>query len=142
MQLLTVQEAAEATGWSPRMLRYVEQRGLVAPRRSAAGYRLYGPAELDRLRSLRELLDETGLEIGDVAVELRLRREPALREAVHAWLDEVPAAGAADAMQALRWEQEKQLRLLQPMDAPATTNAASPRTTSDRPSHGTVKEPA
>src|SRR3954466_6709109 len=142
MQLLTVQEAAEATGWSPRMLRYVEQRGLVAPRRSAAGYRLYGPAELDRPRRPRELLDETGLEIGDVSVELRLRREPALREAVHAWLDEVPTTGAADAVQAPRWEQEKQLRLLQPMDAAVATTATPSRTTSDQPSHGTVKEPA
>src|SRR3954469_2258991 len=102
MQLLTVQEAAEATGWSPRMLRYVEQRGLVAPRRSAAGYRLYGPSELDRLRSLRQLLDQTGLEIGDVAVALRLRREPALREAVHGWLDDAPGADAADAADAVR----------------------------------------
>ncbi|NHC43759.1 MerR family transcriptional regulator [Motilibacter aurantiacus] len=113
MQLLTVQEAAEATGWSPRMLRYVEQRGLVVPQRSAAGYRLYGPTEVDRLRSLRALLDETGLEIGDVAVALRLRDETALREAVHTWLDEAPAASAVEA---LRWEQEKQVRLLPPAE--------------------------
>ncbi|NHC13060.1 MerR family transcriptional regulator [Motilibacter deserti] len=136
MQLLTVQEAAEATGWSPRMLRYVEQRGLVVPQRSAAGYRLYGGAELERLRSLRTLLDETGLEIGDVAVALRLRNEPTLREAVHTWLDEAPTASAVEA---LRWEQEKQLRLLPPVE-PLPSGGASPSSTS--PSHGTVKEPA
>ncbi|RKS72552.1 MerR-like DNA binding protein [Motilibacter peucedani] len=119
MELATVQEAAATTGWSPRMLRYVEQRGLVVPRRSSAGYRLYGPAELDRLRTLRTLLDETGLELSDVAVALRLRRERALHEAVDGWLDGVPpappaagAAGSADALDALRWDQERHLRLL------------------------------
>ena len=38
MDGLTVGAAANATGWSARMLRYVEGAGLVVPRRSAAGY--------------------------------------------------------------------------------------------------------
>jgi len=37
---LTVGKAAAATGWSPRMLRYLEQAGLVVPQRTAKGYRL------------------------------------------------------------------------------------------------------
>ena len=49
MDALTIHEAAETTGWSPRMLRYVERVGLVEPARSSSGYRLYGPAELQRL---------------------------------------------------------------------------------------------
>jgi hypothetical protein len=48
MDALTIHEAAATTGWSPRMLRYVERVGLVEPARSSAGYRLYGPAELQR----------------------------------------------------------------------------------------------
>src|SRR5436309_692379 len=44
---LTINEAAETTGWSPRMLRYIEQTGLVIPARSASGYRLYWPAQLE-----------------------------------------------------------------------------------------------
>ena len=56
MDGLTINEAAETTGWSPRMLRYVEQAGLVAPARSASGYRLYRAPELQRLRTLKELL--------------------------------------------------------------------------------------
>ena len=42
MDALTIHEAAETTGWSPRMLRYIERNGLIEPQRSAAGYRLYG----------------------------------------------------------------------------------------------------
>jgi len=53
MDALTIQEAAEITDWSPRMLRYIEDAGLIEPRRSEAGYRLYGAAELQRLRTLR-----------------------------------------------------------------------------------------
>ena len=66
MPALTIHEAATTTGWSPRMLRYVEQLGLVEAPRSAAGYRLYGPAQLPRLRTLRALLDTHDLELGDV----------------------------------------------------------------------------
>ena len=97
MPALTIHEAAATTGWSPRMLRYVEQLGLVAAPRSAAGYRLYGPAQLARLRSLRTLLDTHDLELGDIGVALRLRREPALAAALDAWFSAEPALAPDDA---------------------------------------------
>jgi MerR family copper efflux transcriptional regulator len=131
---LTVQEAAAVTGWSPRMLRYVEQLGLVEAPRSAAGYRLYGPAQVQRLRSLRALLDEHGLELGDVAVALRLQREPALRAAVDSWLEAVPATVPAPASADwLAFEQSKHEHLLtaagSPRPASLTTLTPSPETT-------------
>ena len=66
MATLTIHEAATTTGWSARMLRYVEQLGLVEAARSKGGYRLYGPAQLQRLRTLRDLLERHGVELGDV----------------------------------------------------------------------------
>jgi MerR family transcriptional regulator, copper efflux regulator len=102
---LTVGEAATRTGWSPRMLRYLEQAGLVIPRRNAGGYRLYGLLELNQLRSLRELRRRYDVELTDVAFAARLEREPELRAAVATWL-----AGAQQS--ALDWEQRKQERLL------------------------------
>jgi MerR family transcriptional regulator, copper efflux regulator len=95
------------------MLRYVERVGLVEPERSPSGYRLYGPAELQRLRTLRELLDEHEIGLSDLAFALRLRHEAGLRRATDAWLDapvERPA-GVASA-DWLRFEQEKHQRLL------------------------------
>src|SRR5688572_16337725 len=86
MDALTIHEAAETTGWSPRMLRYVERQGLVGPRRSPSGYRLYGPAELQRLRTLRELLETHDVGLTDVAFARRLREEPELRSSVETWL--------------------------------------------------------
>jgi MerR family copper efflux transcriptional regulator len=110
---LTINEAAETTGWSARMLRYIESIGLVEPDRSGSGYRLYGPPELQRLSTLRELLDEQGLDLGEVGFALRLKRDSGAREAIERWLAAEPMrpehVGAEDW---LRFEQEKHQRLL------------------------------
>jgi MerR family copper efflux transcriptional regulator len=113
MAALTINEAAETTGWSARMLRYIEREGLIEPARSSAGYRLYGPEELQRLRTLRELLAEQELSLGDVGFALRMRRDKGLRGAVEAWLEAEPRRPegvAADDW--LRFEQQKHERLL------------------------------
>jgi MerR family copper efflux transcriptional regulator len=102
---LAVGEAAARTGWSPRMLRYLEGAGLVVPRRSEAGYRLYGLLELNQLRSLRDLRRHYDVELTDVAFAARLEREPQLRAAVATWL-------AGTQLSALDWEQRKHERLL------------------------------
>ncbi len=113
MDVLTIHEAAETTGWSSRMLRYIERVGLIEPQRTGAGYRLYGAAELQRLRTLRELLAEHRVGLSEMAFALRVREEDALREATEKWLEaeaerpeDVPAADW------LRWEQDKHERLL------------------------------
>jgi DNA-binding transcriptional MerR regulator len=108
MDGLTVGAAATATGWSARMLRYVEGARLVVPRRSDAGYRLYGLRELNQLRSLAQLRSRFGAELTDIAFAARLRREPALRGAVDTWLagSDVGSADWVD------WEQRKHERLL------------------------------
>jgi MerR family transcriptional regulator, copper efflux regulator len=102
---LTVGGAAGQTGWSARMLRYLERVGLVVPARTDSGYRLYGLRELNQLRSLRELQHRFGIAIADLAFAARLRREPALRAAVDSWL-------AGVELQVLEWEQRKHERLL------------------------------
>jgi len=88
MDGLTIHEAAQTTGWSARMLRYVERTGLLSPSRTSAGYRVYGPAELQRLRTLKELLASFDIGLTDVAFASRLEGEPALGEAVRAWLSD------------------------------------------------------
>jgi DNA-binding transcriptional MerR regulator len=110
---LTIQEAAEITGWSARMLRYIESAGLVEPHRSVSGYRLYGPGHLQRLRTLRELLEVHDISLSDLGFAARLQTEPELRKAVEGWLtseperpQDVPAASW------LRWEQDKHQKLL------------------------------
>jgi DNA-binding transcriptional MerR regulator len=113
MDGLTINEAAQTTGWSPRMLRYVEQAGLVTPARSASGYRLYGPGQLQRLRTLKELLARFDIGLSDVAFAARMATGAELRESVQAWLEaqahRPEHVGPEDW---LRFEQEKHQRLL------------------------------
>ncbi len=113
MDALTIHEAAETTGWSPRMLRYVERIGLVQSPRSSAGYRLYGAEELQRLRTLRQLLAEFDIGLGEVGFALRMRSDEALAEAVGAWFEAEPERPEhVQPAHWLRWEQDKHQRLL------------------------------
>jgi len=102
---LTVGKAARWSGWSPRMLRYIDHGGLIVPSRTQSGYRLYELRELNQLRSLRGLLGRFGIELSDMVFAARLRRDSALRTAVDAWL-------AGTELEALAWEQRKHERLL------------------------------
>ena len=101
----TVGDAAAQTGWSPRMLRYLEQHGLVVPGRTASGYRVYGLLELNQLRSLKQLRRRFKIELRELAFAARLRYEPELRATVDNWL-------AGSELTALDWEQRKHERLL------------------------------
>ena len=110
---LTIHEAAQTTGWSPRMLRYIERVGLLDAARSEGGYRLYGAAELQRLRTLRELLQDFDIGLGEMGFAQRLRTDSELRASVDAWFEaqaqrpeDVPASDW------LRFEQDKHERLL------------------------------
>jgi adenosylhomocysteinase len=94
MQSLTIQQAAEATGWSQRMLRYLEQAGLVAALRTPGGHRHYGPRQIERLQGLRELIDGHGLGITEIAFELRMRTDPHLARAVDDWFGPIHRSAA------------------------------------------------
>lgn len=125
MDALTIQEAAQTTDWSPRMLRYIERAGLIEPPRSESGYRLYGAAELQRLRTLRELVARYGIGLGEVGFAKRLRSDDELAAAVGAWFEAEPRR-PEDVPPAdwLRWEQDKHTKLLALASAtPATTHA-------------------
>jgi DNA-binding transcriptional MerR regulator len=65
-QFLSPSEAARRLGVSVKALRLYEQRGLIAPARTAAGWRAYGPDEMScvaEIAALREL----GLSLSEVA---------------------------------------------------------------------------
>jgi MerR family transcriptional regulator, copper efflux regulator len=113
MEGFSVGRAAALSGWSARMLRYLERAGLVIPARTTSGYRTYGIRELNQLRGLSDLRRRFGVELDEVAFALKLRREPALRAAVETWLagTDVPSTGAS-APDWVEWEQRKHEKLL------------------------------
>jgi DNA-binding transcriptional MerR regulator len=53
--LLTVRDAAERLGVTPRTLKYYEERGLVSPGRSEGRYRLYDEEDLKRFGRILRL---------------------------------------------------------------------------------------
>ena len=110
---MTIGETSRRTGWSPRMLRYLEQEGLVVPARSDAGYRRYGIRELNQLNALADIRARFDVELAELEFALRLRRVPALRGAVESWLagSSVPAADQTSPAW-VEWEQRKHERLL------------------------------
>ncbi|QPF83543.1 MerR family transcriptional regulator [Bradyrhizobium genosp. L] len=59
-------EAAERLGISAKALRLYEERGLIAPVRTPAGWRAYGPAEMARCGEIVELR-ALGLSLSEVA---------------------------------------------------------------------------
>jgi MerR family transcriptional regulator, copper efflux regulator len=113
MEGLTIHEAAETTGWSPRMLRYIESNGLIELPRTDSGYRIFGPGELQRLRTLRELLARFDCGLSDVAFARRLSSDEELRASLNRWFEERPQRPeGVDSGEWLSWEQDKHQRLL------------------------------
>ena len=55
--------AAQLVGMHPQTLRLYEARGLVTPRRTAGGTRLYSDADLARLRRVTDLASGLGLSL-------------------------------------------------------------------------------
>src|SRR3954467_1104625 len=113
MDGLTINEAAETTGWSPRMLRYLERVGLIQPPRTDSGYRVFGAGDLQRLRTLRELLERFDCGLSDVAFAKRVLEQSELRDALERWFEERPRVPEGIATENwLRFEQQKHERLL------------------------------
>jgi len=71
--------AAELVGMHPQTLRLYENKGLVRPKRTPGGTRLYSEADVERLRIIQRLTTELGLNLA--GVELVLRLEDELRKA-------------------------------------------------------------
>jgi DNA-binding transcriptional MerR regulator len=65
-QFLNPSEAAKRLGVSAKALRLYEQRGLIAPARTAAGWRAYGPDEMARIAEIAALR-ELGLSLSQIA---------------------------------------------------------------------------
>ena len=67
--------AAELAEMHPQTLRMYEARGLIEPKRSPKGTRLYSQADVERLRRIQEMTNELGLNLAGVERVLALEEQ-------------------------------------------------------------------
>jgi len=94
--LLTIGDAAKASGLSAKMIRHYEQTGLLKPSpRTAAGYRLYNNAQISQLRFIRQARS-LGFSLTDIRSLLALWQDPTresrqVKQLARHQLDEIAA---------------------------------------------------
>jgi MerR family transcriptional regulator, heat shock protein HspR len=67
--------AAELADMHPQTLRMYEQRGLIEPKRSPKGTRLYSHKDVERLRRIQQMTAELGLNLAGVERVLELEAQ-------------------------------------------------------------------
>jgi len=78
--------AAELANMHPQTLRMYEARGLIEPKRSPKGTRLYSQDDVEKLRRIQEMTAELGLNLAGVERVMDLEREI---DAMHARIEEI-----------------------------------------------------
>jgi MerR family transcriptional regulator/heat shock protein HspR len=67
--------AAELAEMHPQTLRMYEARGLIEPKRSPKGTRLYSQADVERLRRIQEMTNDLGLNLAGVERVLEMEEK-------------------------------------------------------------------
>jgi MerR family transcriptional regulator/heat shock protein HspR len=67
--------AAELADMHPQTLRMYEARGLIEPKRSPKGTRLYSHSDVERLRRIQEMTAELGMNLAGVERVLELEQQ-------------------------------------------------------------------
>jgi MerR family transcriptional regulator/heat shock protein HspR len=101
--------AARLLEMHPQTLRKYEREGLVAPSRTSGKFRLYSDEDLERLRQVKYLVGERGLNLAGVQVALEATEQI---RSLQARLAESGAAGATPDVERLASDLNAVLRLL------------------------------
>ena len=70
--IYVISVAARMIGVHAQTLRYYERAGLIAPSRSGGNRRFYSERDLERLRRIKTLMDDMGMNLAGAEVVLRL----------------------------------------------------------------------
>ena len=89
--LFVISVAARLLEMHPQTLRKYEREGLIAPSRTTGNLRLYSDRDIERLRQVKYLVEERGLNLAGVQLALELTRR--LRE-VRARANEAERSGS------------------------------------------------
>jgi MerR family transcriptional regulator/heat shock protein HspR len=78
--------AAELAGVHPQTLRIYERKGLLAPKRTSGNTRRYSERDIQTLRHIQDLTQETGVNLAGVKVIIELQAQ---LDALHARTDDL-----------------------------------------------------
>lgn len=78
--LYVISVVARMVGVHAQTLRYYERAGLVEPHRSRGNIRLYSIKDVNRLRQVKSMMDDLGVNLAGVEVILRMAERLALLE--------------------------------------------------------------
>lgn len=67
--------AAKMVGVHAQTLRYYERAGIIEPSRSQGNQRLYSERDIARLRQIKTLVDDLGINLAGVEIILRLTKK-------------------------------------------------------------------
>jgi MerR family transcriptional regulator/heat shock protein HspR len=67
--------AARLVGMHQQSLRYYERAGLVTPRRTTGGIRMYSNSDIQRIRQAQRLIDQLGVNLAGVDIILRMNEQ-------------------------------------------------------------------
>jgi MerR family transcriptional regulator/heat shock protein HspR len=109
--------AARMLGMHPQTLRKYERLGLVQPSRTIGSMRLYSRDELDRLKVIKRLVDDGGINLAGVQrllsiAEIVQRIRPLLTMSTTSTTSREDALAARDARRRLGHELDELLRML------------------------------
>jgi len=65
-ELFFISMAARELGMHPQTLRKYERLGLIRPTRTIGSVRVYSRSEIDRLRLIKQMVDEAGINLAGV----------------------------------------------------------------------------
>ena len=106
-EVLFISMAARELGMHPQTLRKYERLGLIRPSRTIGSMRMYSAEEIQRLRAIKRLVDELGINLAGVRQLLSIAD---IVERIRPLVDEVSSRPAQQ--RALRREVDRLSRLL------------------------------
>jgi len=71
--LYVISVVARLLGMHQQTLRYYERTGIITPSRSRGNVRLYSEQDVARLRQIKRLMDDLGVNLAGAEVVLRMR---------------------------------------------------------------------
>ncbi len=71
----TIRVVAQMVGMHEQSLRMYERKGLICPKRSDGNIRLFSDADVERVRFIKRLVDDLGVNLAGAEVILHMREQ-------------------------------------------------------------------